>query len=104
MWLDTAQTCDGHGLDMAKTCLKHASDMVRIWPKHDLVFFFQLFDGPKKIQKPKNLSLFRNLFFLDVNKNSTPYFLKRIEKIQIIYIKNALFFERDLKNNKKLII
>ena len=48
-----------HGSDVRQTLL----DTARIWPKHDLLFFFPIiWLTEKKIQRPKNLSSFKNLF------------------------------------------
>ena len=45
-----------YGSDMHRAQLIRVSDTARIKPEHNLILFFQLFDGPKnnsKVQKPK---------------------------------------------------
>ena len=79
--LDIVRICVGHNLDACWTRL----EMARIWSEHDLVlFFFQLFDGQKKTQRPKNPSLFRN-FFQDVNRKYPIFFGRGIGNIYDIY-------------------
>ena len=71
---------------MARTSVKHCSKAHQTWldtapirPEHDLVIFFSnyLMDQ-KRIQRPKNSSLF-GIFFFEISiENSTPYFLKNV--------------------------
>ena len=54
-----AWTWFGHSSDVRQMWL----DTAQIWLDHDLVLFSNYLMDQKRIQRPKNLNLFRNLFF-----------------------------------------
>ena len=85
--LNMARTRSRHGSNMHRTQLNTA----RIRLEQNQVLFSNYLVDQKRIQWPKNPSLFKN-FIWGVNRNSTSYFLEGVYEVYMIYILRILHF------------